>query len=149
MVLFTKGTQAAPEAAEVMATAYVAYTATALFGAGLPIFTGAEKDVLKATILAVLNPALMNPAGLAGAWAAGITAFWSAPPIVVAGPAPGTVTACPGAAGLLASLTAVCVVPGQPAAVAAAGMALAIDIATKTTFATLTVGGVPTPTPIV
>lgn len=147
-LLFALGTKAAPDAAKKMSDAYVAYTSTAIFGAALPVFTGTEGPKLMATLIAVLNPALMNPAGLAGAWSAGILAFWTTPPIVCAGGTPGTVTAVPGASALLASMTAVCLIPGQPAAVAAAAMAACIDVATKTAVATLMVGPVPTATPI-
>lgn len=146
--LFSAGSQSPAQSAQMMADAYVAYTATALFAPSVPIFTGLEGKALMATLLAALAPSAMNPAGLGTAWSSGITAFWTGPPIVCAGAAPGTVTAVPGAAAVVAALTAVCSVSGQAAAVAAANMAAAIDAATKTAIALLTVGGVPTPTPI-
>lgn len=132
--LFKEGSTDPVKTAKIMADAYVKYTSKALFTPGVPVFTGIEHELLQATILVVLNPILMNPAGLATAWSAGITAFWLAPPILAP---PGVVTACPGAIALIPVMTAICSVPGQPAEVAAAAMAASIDIATRTTIATI------------
>lgn len=147
-LLFTKGTGVSAESATTMANAYAAFVSTALFGAAVPVFTGAEAQLMKVTLLASMNPFVPNPVGLGTAWAAGIQAFWLTPPIVCVGGTPGTVTAVPGAASLPAAMLAVTSVPSQPASVAAAGMAACIQAATMTAIATLVIGGVPTPTPI-
>lgn len=146
--LFTKGTDVSAESAEIMSSAYVSYASTAIFPPDVPVFTGLEKALMKATLIAAMNPFLPNPAGLGAAWAAGIQAFWTSPPIACLGGAPGAVTAVPGAASLPATMLAITSVPFQPASVAATGIAAAIDAATRTTIATLTIAGVPTPVPI-
>lgn len=132
--LFTEGATDPLKTATAMSDAYQQYTSLALFGAFPPVFTGLEKTLMKATILASLAPGGMNPASLANAWSTGITSWWLLPPIVVGA---GVVSACPGALALVPAMTAVCSVPGQPAATAAAAMAQCIDIATRTTIATI------------
>lgn len=147
--LFVKGTGASPESAEIMSSAYVAYVSTALFGASIPIFTGAEKELMKVALLLAMNSFIPNPAGLGLQWAAAINTFWLSPPINCVGAAPGPVQAVPGTASLPAAMLAVTSIPFQPAAVAAAGIAACIDAATKTAIANLNVSGTPTPTPII
>jgi len=145
--LFTQTAPTPEQSAETMANAYAQYASTALFGAGVPIFTGLEKATMKATLLAVLNPAIPNPAGFAGAWSSGISAFWLSPPIMVGGALAGPVTSVPGAASIVAAMLPLLIIPSKPAALAAAGLTAAIHAATLTTIATLQPppGGAPVP----
>jgi hypothetical protein len=124
-------------AAAKMADIYATYAATGLFGASLPVFTGAEKAVLAATLAAIFALPVPNPAAWGTAWSAGVTTFWLAPPIAVAGPQVGVVTAVPGAASLIATLTAQVLIPFNPAPVAAALIAAALHAATQTVAATV------------
>jgi hypothetical protein len=145
--LFTLSAPTADQSAEIMANAYASYVSTAMFGPSIPLFTGQEKVVMKATLLAAMNPNIPNPAGFAGAWVAGITSFWLSPPVQVVGPLVGPVTVIPGIGALLGAMLPLLIIPSKPAALAAAGLTAAIAAATATVTATLTPppGGAPVP----
>ncbi len=130
--LFTECSDSPLKTATIMSDAYADYASDALFIPAIPIFTGIEKTLMKATILAVLPPFLMNPAGLGTAWAAGVSAYWLAPPVLNL---MGLCVACPGAPSLVGIITAICIIPGQPAEIAATGITVAVHAATLTTLA--------------
>ena len=135
--LFKTGTPVSALAAQQWAQAYVIYTSTALFGPNVPIFTGAEQAAFQAALLPVFVP-VGTAASVAAAIQSAVLAFWSSPPIAVAGPAQaGVVTAVPGAASLGAALTGILSNPLNTAETAAAQIATAIDIATRTAIATV------------
>lgn len=134
-------------AAQKMASIYATYAATGTFGPNLPVFTGLEQSVMAATLAAVFALPVPNPAAWGTAWSAAVTTFWLSPPIVVVGPTPGTVTACPGAGAIVGALLAQVLIPFSPAPVAAAYLAGVLHTATSTTIATLNIPP-PTPTPI-
>lgn len=126
----------ASDAAEAMANAYGTYAQTGQAGAGLPVVTPAHKSALKATLLAAIsNPLIGLPATFAGAWGNGVDTFWTGMPI--AGAVSGSTAGCPGKGALIGSLSGVFANPLNTAAICAAGMANALDTATKTVIATV------------
>lgn len=127
---------AAPGAKK-MAEIYARYASQGAFGASLPQFTGAEKAVLASTLAVVFASAAPNPAAFGTAWSTGLTTFWLAPPIIVAGAQAGVVTAIPGAAAVVAALSALVAVPSNTAAAAAAQLSSALHAATMTCIATV------------
>lgn len=93
--------------AQRLAQAYTTYALAGMFGASTPVIlpthTAALQNSLKG---AISNPKAGSAALFAQAWVSGLTSFWLTPPVLVAGAQVGTVTAIPGAAALVAPLTA-------------------------------------------
>ena len=118
-----------------MAALYAAYAQTGMFGASLPVFTGAEKAALAAKLAAVFSLPAPNPAAFGTAWSTGLTAFWLTPPIVVTGVQSGAVTALAGGATVSGVLAAIG--PSNLAPVAASKVASALHTATLTCIATV------------
>lgn len=124
--------------AEALAQAYYDYARTGLFGASIPVITTAMRDTMKATLEAGLQlPGLAATA--ASAYSNAVTAFWTVPPVPVAGASgAGVVDGCPGAGALVGSLSAVFANLANTKASCASGMASALQTATLTCTATLT-----------
>ena len=120
------------------ARAYFAYAAPAMSAYGPFIPTGTEQlrleSILRASILPIGAPLL-----IAQAWGSGLQAFWTG---AVFGT--GAATALPGAAAVVGALNGVLSSNRNTAEVAAARMASAIDIATRT----LVIGGPGGPVPV-
>lgn len=126
--------ETAADAADGMAAAYFDYASAGMFGPSTPVLTSAHKDALAATLLsAIAVPAAGLPATIAGAWSAGVAAFWLAVP--VAGPMAGATVGCPGAASLVASLTVVFANLANTAESCALSLATALHAATLTVTA--------------
>jgi hypothetical protein len=93
--IFLSMTTGYPDSPDVAATkfadAYDTYAKGALAGTGTPIFTGSEKNLIKSTLLPVLqnNRAGVLPA-YAAAWFNAVLAFWTpvtwAPTVGASGP---------------------------------------------------------------
>jgi len=124
--------------AQKMATAYDNYCQKGLAGGAKPILVG--KKALEGTLAAAIaSPATGAPPTLAGAWSAGIQAYWLAPPVVFATPPiSGLATTMPGAGAVVAALTAAFVNVANTEASIAQIMATTLDIATKTVLVTFT-----------
>jgi len=124
----------ASDAADALALAYGTYAAGGQFGASMPNIPPANVDALAAALLAAIAvPAAGNPATIAASWAAGLTAFWLGVP--VAGVPAGATVGCPGAASLVATLTAVFANVANTSASCAAGLSAALHGATITVTA--------------
>lgn len=124
------GTAAAADFAGIYAT----YAATAQAGVLLPLLTGTE-DTRFAAALAVsfANPQ-GSPASAAAAFVAAVTEYWLTPPVPFGTPPVltlGIVTAFVGAPVLQSQLESLFAAPNT-AAVFAAGLAAALDVATRT-----------------
>lgn len=122
-----------------MASAYADYARTAQ-AAGTPaIFLGTEKVVLENLLYVALQVPQGVPAVPAAQWAAGLTAFWLAPPIIFGyGPTSGI----PGAPALIPALTAIYSNPLNTDQTAALLVATALHAATISVLVT-GVGTVP------
>lgn len=134
-------------AALALANAYRDYAATGAFAGGLPVIVDPMRDALKTTLQAAIAvPLLGSPATFAAAWAAGVTAFWLAVPVL--GATVGTTNGCPGAASLVGSLTAVFGNLANTADTCADGLSSALHSATMTVTATVTPPVPPAAVPI-
>lgn len=133
--IFVSSQPSAADAANALASAYVSYASQGMVGASKLEVPSAKKTAMAAALLAVLSLPLGNPATVAGAWSAAVAAFWAGIPVI--GVQSGSVTACPGAASLIASLTVVFSNPLNTADIAAQGMAAALHAATLTATATV------------
>lgn len=144
-----QGPPLGPVAAAVqMANTYALYAQTGVFGPTLPIFTGLERASLAATLgqaMALPGPA---PPAFGAAWALGLNSFWLAPPIVVAGGGTGAVVSIFGTSSLAGTLDALVAIPFNPAPQAAALLATALDIATRTCIAAVVIPPSPSPVPV-
>ncbi len=123
------------DAADAFASAYNTYAGAGRFGTNVPALTG-RKAALAATLATSLAlPGL--PGTFAAAWASGVNAFWTA--VAVASPLPqaGTTAGCPGASTLTGSLSTLFANLTNTSATCAAGMATALDTATKSVIATV------------
>ena len=79
-------------AAQKMAKAYNDYARTAMALTSTPVFTGMEVMRLEKILFgAISSPILGMPPILAAAWAAGVAAFWSTPPVPFTGAMTGAV----------------------------------------------------------
>lgn len=140
-ILLASTFASAAEAADAWAGSYDDYCQSAQFAASAPVFTGNERAAFAATLAPALAPvpppAVPIPGTPAAAFGAAVAAYWSSPPIAVAGPQTGTVNGCPGAAALPAALVALCASPVGDAATFAAGFAAALHTATLTVTATV------------
>ncbi len=137
----------AAAAAAGLAQCYFDYVSGALFGTSIPVITTAHRDAMATTLEAALQvPGL--PATAAGGYAAALATFWTAIPCAGASGA-GVTDGCPGAGGLVASVSAVLANLANTSASYASGMASALAAATATCTATLTLPpGGPIPYPI-
>lgn len=136
LALFNSSPATAHDAAVGLAQAYYNYVSGALFGLSLPVITTAMRDAMQATLetgLAVPGA----PPTIAGAYGASLSAFWAAVP-VAGGSGTGTTAGCPGASAAIGALTAVFANIANTASSAAAGIATALQTATLTVTATLT-----------
>jgi hypothetical protein len=121
-----------------MAAAYTAYASAGMFGSSTIVVTGANTSALEGLLLAAIAvPLTGNPASFGAAWAAGLTAFWTAPPIAVTGGQTGVVTAIPGAPAVAGAITAAAAVLGNTAPGFAAVLGGVLHTATLTTTATV------------
>lgn len=127
----------ASTAARRHAIAYECYARSAMAGAFPWAATGAERERLVQSLLGAMIPAGTAPQ-MAAAWAQGLFAFWSVPPVIFGA---GAVTAFPGQPGLQAALTGIFGNPGNTAASAAAAVGQALDAATRTILVTLPIVG--------
>jgi hypothetical protein len=128
-ILNSNGT--ADDAGTALASVYANYAGGATFGASTPVLTSQQSALAGALKLSLALPGLA--ATHAAAWAAGLTAFWVAVPVV--GAQSGATVACPGAASLTATLTALYANLANTAATCAAGLAAALHTATLTVTA--------------
>lgn len=126
-------------AASKLAGAYDKYCKAALAGGIPPVFTGAEKPALEGFLAGVLASGAGSAAQVAQAWSTGIQAYWVAPPVpFMAPPIAGVVTAMPGAASAVSTITGVLSNMANTEDSAAQGLAAALDVATKTVLVTFT-----------
>lgn len=140
--IFSVSSGSPAEAAAKLAAAYGRYAQTATAGVVPWVPTGLEERRLRGVLVVSLGPTGSAPV-VARAWAQGVTAFWFAPPVVFG---VGAVTAVPGAALLLPTLTALFLSPRNSVVSAAASLASALDAATRTVLVTLPPAG---PVPLV
>jgi len=123
-------------AADAFAGAYDDYCVDAVFGANTPALTG-RRAGFASTLAGGL--AAGNAAAAAAAFSAAVAAYWTA--VTVAGPVQaGTCASCPGAGAITATLAALAAAPNSKDA-AAAGLAGALDTATRTCTATVSPPG--------
>lgn len=129
-------------AAQKMAKAYDDYAKTALAGAFPPIFTGTEVQKLEKTLFSAISEPRAGAAPLiAAAWGAGVVAYWSAPPVLFAGPIPGAsmvLLAAPAMGIIVPALTACFQNSKNTEESAAALMASILDGATRTVMVLIT-----------
>jgi hypothetical protein len=127
------------------ASAYASYAATASAGLGLPTFTGLEEGSFAAAFrFATIKPKLGAPSRYAEAWALSVLGFWTLPPVlffIPPAPAPpvdtGVPAPAPGADVIFkASLISVVSNLGNSPEAAAAGIAAAVDVYTRTFLVT-------------
>lgn len=91
------------EAARQIADAYRNYCGDGLFGASVPVLTDIMRDAMATTLAIGLTvPGL--PPTIAGAFAASVSTFWIAVPVV--GAQSGVTNGCPGAGAIAGALTA-------------------------------------------
>lgn len=139
--ILTSGFAAAPEqtdpvaAANQFASIYNTYALTAQAGPTVPIFTGAEEARFSAALAVQFAVANGTPADAAAAFVQAMTEFWMTP-VVPFGTNPppvplGAVNGFLGAAALQAALVALFSAPNDTATFAA-GLASALDVATRT-----------------
>lgn len=132
--VFASMPASASDAADGMAAAYYDYACDAMAGGGKAEPPAANKSALATAILgAIAAPAAGLPVTIAGAWSAGVAAFWVGVPVT--GAQTGATVACPGAASLIGALSAVFANTANTAETAANGMAVALHAATITTTA--------------
>lgn len=135
------GFTAAPEqtdpstAAAQFATIYNTYALAATAGATVVILTGGEEARFAAALEPQFATANGTPADAAAAFVQAMTEFWLTPPVAFGSNPPpvplGAVNAFLGAAALQAALVALFSAPNTTATFAA-GLASALDIATRT-----------------
>lgn len=119
-------------AASALANIYDSYAADGAFGASVPDLTGC-KDAFAAAFLPISAASL----------AAAVAAYWGTSTVPVAGASGvGTVAGCPGASGISAALAPL-LATANTRDVAAAALASALDTATKTVTAFLTLPPAP------
>lgn len=124
------------DVADALADAYADYAAAGMFGASTVTIVPAKTAALAATIFgAIASPAAGSAANFASAWSSGLIAFW--PGVLVVGAQSGTVTACPGAVSLVATLSAIFADTGNTVRDAAEGLANELHTATLTAVATV------------
>lgn len=151
--VFAKHLQDPARVADEWGQAYQEYAQEGMAGTTQPILTGSEWSRFSALLKPVLAvPAAGNPATLAAAIGAGITAFWYTPPVPWAskdGLFVG-VTATPGGPIAIPCLVPVLSVPKPSEIVAAAGIAACMETATRATIVTVTntTTGATVPSPI-
>jgi hypothetical protein len=130
-------------AADRFALAYQTYAAAAQAGPTIPIFTGLEQAAFSAALQPVFQIAVGSAAGAAAAFVQAVTTFWMTPPVSFGtNPPPvplGVVTAFTGAAVLQVALVALFGAMNDTATFAA-GLAAALDVATRTVVVTITAG---------
>lgn len=125
------------EAAQKITAEYDLYCKPAMAAPGLPIFTGAGKSAMEGLLAGALSSNMGAAAAVAAAFSAGIQAYWLSPPVTfVGGPATGVVTAMPGAASVIAPLTAAFLNLANTEDTIAQAIASALDAATKTVLVT-------------
>ena len=131
-----------------IAQEYDLYCKPALAAPGMPIFTGAEKKALEGPLAAALSNQNGTAAMVAQAFSMGIQAYWLAPPVIFSGgPASGVVTAMPGAAAVIAPLTAAFSNLNNTEDTIGQLIAAALDAATKTVLVTYATPPPPTGPP--
>lgn len=132
--VFTSMLATAAEVADALASVYTSYASACAFGASTVTIPPAKTEALAAAFLSVLaTPATGSAPAFAAAWASGVAAFWVGNSVV--GAQAGAVTACAGAASLVATLTPIFANNQNTAAAAAQDLATAIHTATLTTLA--------------
>ena len=137
----------AQDAAQQWAQAYATYAQMGMAGGIPPVLTGGEAKGLESKLYGVLSaPKSATAATIALAWATGVVAFWSAPPVSFG---PGKV--------IMAALALPIITPGLTAVFSngktsaeacASQMASVLDGATKTVIVLLPVPPPPHPVPI-
>jgi hypothetical protein len=138
--LFTSGLpQTSQDSAQKMASIYHQYAQTATAGPALPLFTGLETDALQALLTAALAvPQVGAPSVIAAAWGSGLVSYWNTPPVLFAGVSvAGSVTVAAGCLSAIPVLTTLYLNAFNTPETAAAQMASALDIATRTVLVTL------------
>ncbi len=135
-------------AADGLAAAYLNYVQGCTFGASVPVppLGSTQQNAMAGTLATALAlPGI--PATPAAAYAAALGVWWAVVPCV-GGSGTGNTAGCPGAGAAVAILAAVFANLANTAASAALGIATALQTATLTVVATLTLppaGPVPTP----
>lgn len=119
------------DAGQKLAAAYFEYASGGMFGASVPTLAGRDTALAATLGTSLVLPGL--PATHAAAWGAGLAAFWAAVP--VAGAQAGATVPPAGGAALVAALTVLFANPANTADTAAAGLATALDVCTKTVVA--------------
>lgn len=139
----TSRPQSASEAADRIATAYEAYTLTALAG-GIPLTApGPGRAAMSQALTAAFSTKPGLPPVVAQGFATMVTSYWVGATFILP-PASGVVvTPPPGIAALVPTLSALFANPANPAEVFAAQVALALDVCTRTVLVTLTVPPAP------
>lgn len=125
----------AAECAGAMAVAYADYAETGIFGASLPVIDSDRIDAMASVLEVALEPLAGMPAVISAGWAAAVTVFWLAVPVV--GAQVGVTVGCPGASSLTGSLTSVFANLANTAESCASGVASALHTATATVTATV------------
>jgi hypothetical protein len=131
-----------------MANTYALYAQTGIFGPTLPVFTGLERVSLATMLGQAMSVPGPAPPAFGASWALGLTNFWLAPPIIVAGGGTGAVVSILGTTSLAGALDALVAIPFNPAPQAAAFLATALDIATRTCIAAVVIPPSPSPVPV-
>lgn len=123
------------QAAADIAQAYFAYASSGQFGASAPSLTTGHRDAMAATLATGLTvPGL--PVTVAAAFAASVTTFWLAVPVI--GAQAGATVGCPGAAALTGLLTTVFLNLANTPATCGAAVGGALHTATLTVTAAVT-----------
>jgi hypothetical protein len=126
------------DAAKAFADAYGNYAMDGMALASKPIFTGAEKALMMATIAGALSPN-GQAATLASAIQNAVMAYWTAPPVMfMPAPHPGIATAMPGAASIGSAITGILSNTMNTYDSAAAQIATVLHTATITTLVVFT-----------
>jgi hypothetical protein len=135
--VFASMPASASAAADALAGAYDTYATAGRFGTNVPVLTG-RRAALKSTLEAgMLVPGA--PGVFAAAWSSGVNTYWTGVAVAsVAPPQSGTTAGCPGASALTGALSTVFANLANTANTCAAGVAAALDTATKTVTATVT-----------
>lgn len=127
----------AADAAAALAAAYHSYAGAGRFGTSAPTLSAARRDAMATTLLgAIATPATAVPAGLAGAWATALSAYWNAAPVT--GAQTGTTAPPIGSAGIVAPLTTLFANTANTSQTCANSLAASLHTATTGVSATVT-----------
>ena len=129
----------ASEAASGIAQAYYDYASDGDFGTSTPTIPTANRDAMAGTILAAISdPTTGSPTNFGAAFTSALPVFWASVP-VAGGSGAGATAGCPGASVAGGAITTAVTSTANTVSTVSLAIASALDTATKTVTASLTI----------